>query len=790
MRVTVHFVDGEELEGNSDAVSLDRMGFPLRLGEGKNASNVYLSLVAIKYVSITPPAGDRNQEGDPRVGQSMPKVVLHFLDGETLHTYKDEYFGQQSEGYNVRLWDPKTRSLTRVMVSMHALKGVFFVESFDSRAEEDKRANATRRRQNKTQEEVPTAWLMEDETLEVDAETGRLARTYQRRLALERDLELGTDPVRFEKAISERLDHLLDEDLVAVTPEQKRQMVGIIMREAVGFGPLDPLLKDETITEIMVNAADEIYIERDGKMLRSRVKFDDISQMMNVIRRIAATVGRRVDESSPMVDARLPDGSRLNAVIPPAAIRGPAITIRKFSSFQLGLDDLIKLGSLSPAMATFLENVVKGKLSLMVSGGTGSGKTTTLNVLGSMIPHKERVVTIEDSAELQIGHPHLVAMEYRPANVEGRGELTIRQLLRNSLRMRPDRVIVGEVRDAAALDMLQAMNTGHDGSMSTIHSNSARDAFSRLETMVLSGSVDLPLAAVRAQIASAINLVIHQARMPDGSRKVLQISEMRGYDGDKPVLNDIFRLERSSSGEVTFAPTGNIPESLAKMEFAGVYTDLAIFNSKPYRVGAKPPVPGAIGDLPVEEALEAVEEQAAAGDQRAGSRATQPEGHRAAPETAVPFDSETEPGGDAGEKPRSVRVDGLLRWRQENRAKPKPAAAPKAAAAPRPATVASKPAPVKGPPKPLLKREASLDAALEAVVDFVDGAPRRARAEACASELSRLLPKATREPTLVAFVAAIASGTAPGELQILAESVGVKLAGELQAVRREISSLN
>jgi pilus assembly protein CpaF len=438
------------------------------------------------------------------------------------------------------------------------------------------------------------------------------------------------------------------------------------MREAVGFGPLDPLLKDPTITEIMVNAVDEIYIERDGKMLRSRVKFDDVSQMLNVIRRMAATVGRRVDESSPMVDARLPDGSRFNAVIPPAAIRGPAITIRKFSSFQLGLDDLIKLGTLSPAMASYLENVVKGKLSLMVSGGTGSGKTTTLNVLGSMIPHKERVVTIEDSAELQMGHPHLVAMEFRPANVEGRGELTIRQLLRNSLRMRPDRVIVGEVRDAAALDMLQAMNTGHDGSMSTIHSNSAIDAFSRLETMVLSGSVDLPLPAVRAQIASAINLVIHQGRMPDGSRKIIQISEMKGYDNDRPVLNDIFRLDRSSSGEVTFSPTGNIPESLARMEFVGVFTDRAIFNSEPYRVGVKSAVPGAIGDLPVEEALEAVQEEATAGDAGVAARAMPVDAYRPVdPDAPVPLDGEPElDSAPPFVERRSASVGGLLRRRQ------------------------------------------------------------------------------------------------------------------------------
>ena len=387
--------------------------------------------------------------------------------------------------------------------------------------------------------------------------------------------------------------------MVALRPEQKTQMVNLILRDAVGYGPLDPLLRDATISEIMVNAPDEVYIERNGQMLRSQVRFEDVAQMMNVIRRMAATVGRRVDESSPMVDARLPDGSRFNAVIPPAATRGPALTIRKFRSFQMGLDDLIAEGTMSPAMASFLRSAVEGRLSILVSGGTGSGKTTTLNVLGSMIPHKERVVTIEDSAELQLTHPTVVALEYRPPNVEGKGELSIRQLLRNSLRMRPDRVIVGEVRDAAALDMLQAMNTGHDGSMSTIHSNSARDAFSRLETMVLSGSVELPLPAVRAQIASAINLVIHQGRMPDGSRKILQVAEVRGYDADVPVLDDIFRLHRSHDGDYTYEPTGVVPQAITKMAFNGARAEPGIFNSEPYAVQARAETPAPAATIPL-----------------------------------------------------------------------------------------------------------------------------------------------------------------------------------------------
>ena len=303
---------------------------------------------------------------------------------------------------------------------------------------------------------------------------------------------------------------------------------------------------------------------------------------MNVIRRMAASIGRRVDESSPMVDARLPDGSRLNAVIPPAATRGPALTIRKFRTFKMGLEDLIAEGTLSPAMAAFLQAAVRGRLNIMISGGTGSGKTTTMNVLGALIPAGERVVTIEDSAELNLGHPHVVSLEYRPANVEGKGELTIRQLLRNSLRMRPDRVMVGEVRDAAALDMLQAMNTGHDGSMSTIHANSARDAFSRLETMVLASGVEIPLPAVRAQIASAIDIVVQQARLPDGTRKIVQVAEMSGYDGDNPILNDIFQYHRTPEGADVFEPTGVVPGEVAKMAFYGVEVAKEVFRLEPW----------------------------------------------------------------------------------------------------------------------------------------------------------------------------------------------------------------
>src|SRR5438270_4846030 len=325
-------------------------------------------------------------------------------------------------------------------------------------------------------------------------------------------------------------------------------------------------------------ASSRAFIERRGVIAKSEVRFDDENQLLETIRRMVATTGRHIDGLNPMVDARLPDGSRVNAIIRPASIHGPALTIRKFKDAVLGMDDLTREGSLSPAMSEFLQAAVLGRMNILVSGGTGSGKTTSLNVIARFIPHNQSVITIEDAAELQIDHPHVIALEHRPPNVEGKGELTIRQLLRNSLRMRPDRILVGEVRGAEALDMLQAMNTGHDGSMSTIHSNSARDALSRLETMVMMASIDIPFEAVRAQIASAVNLIVHQARMPDGRRKVAQIAEVVGYDSNGAILRDIFLLGMGSDLRLEYNATGYVPTALDKAAFYGVQVNQDLFD--------------------------------------------------------------------------------------------------------------------------------------------------------------------------------------------------------------------
>ncbi len=347
-----------------------------------------------------------------------------------------------------------------------------------------------------------------------------------------------------------------------------------IIDDILGNGPLEPLLRDPEITEIMVNRADAIFIERGGKLFPTDLRFSDEDHLRRTIDRIVSRVGRRIDEASPMVDARLPDGSRVNAVLPPIALDGCSLTIRKFSKDPFTAKDLVTMGTLSRQATDVVEAFVRGRLNILISGGTGSGKTTTLNVMSSFIPDDERIVTVEDAAELQLGQPHVLRMESRPANVEGHGQITIRDLVRNTLRMRPDRIIVGEVRDAAALDMLQAMNTGHDGSLSTVHANTPRDALSRIETMVLMAGMDLPVRVIREQIASAINVVVQQARMRDGSRHVTQISEITGLEGDTILMQDLFVFDYNAEdrGQTMgkLVPTGITPSCMDTLLDHGV----------------------------------------------------------------------------------------------------------------------------------------------------------------------------------------------------------------------------
>ncbi|SOC37268.1 CpaF family protein [Ureibacillus acetophenoni] len=360
-----------------------------------------------------------------------------------------------------------------------------------------------------------------------------------------------------------------------ITFEQKTQLIDAVEYELFGYGPITQLLSNPQITEIMVNGPNDVYIERKGKLIKSDVTFHNDQHVLKVIERIVSPLGRRIDESNPMVDARLPDGSRVNAIIPPLALNGPTITIRKFSQKPFGIQELIQFGTLSKEMAKFIESCVKAKLNIFISGGTSSGKTTTLNVLSSFIPNDERIITIEDAAELKLHQQHVVKLESRPSNIEGQGEVKIRDLVRNSLRMRPDRIIVGEVRSAEALDMLQAMNTGHEGSLGTGHANTPRDMLARLETMVLMAGMDLPVRAIREQIAGALDLIIHQSRLKDGSRKITHITEVVGMEGDTIILQDIFLFKEKGQGidgKVLgeFISTGIRPSCADKLALQGL----------------------------------------------------------------------------------------------------------------------------------------------------------------------------------------------------------------------------
>ncbi len=380
------------------------------------------------------------------------------------------------------------------------------------------------------------------------------------------------------------LQELIDLDADAPPVGDRERLIEDVLDEAIGLGPLEGLMSDPHISEIMVNRPDEIYVERRGRLERCRASFTSPEAVRAVIERIVAPLGRRIDESSPMVDARLPDGSRVNAIIPPLAIKGPAVTIRRFNKTLLSPSDLVTLGSASADMVEFLTLCVRYRKNIVISGGTGSGKTTLLNVLSNLIDDGERVLTIEDAAELRLRHEHLVSLEARPANAEGRGVVTIRDLVRNALRMRPDRIVVGECRGGEALDMLQAMNTGHDGSLTTVHANSPRDVISRLEVMVMMAGAEIPVSALREQIASAVDIIVQQARLPDGSRKITEIVEVTGMEGLRVLMNPLFRFERDHrngrAGEGRFVPCDAVPSFYEPLMAAGAALDLTMFQSR------------------------------------------------------------------------------------------------------------------------------------------------------------------------------------------------------------------
>src|SRR5438034_6605749 len=569
LKAVVHRLDGGLEDGESDARTIAGEGFPLYSQHDPSRPR-FVPTRDIKYV-VFGSVEDPNLEDDPGDASTARKAILRFRDGEWIAAYIEPSVQPYGEGITIKIRLPEVQKVIPAVAVAASLLDTQFVDTWTvAAATAPAPPPGTPRRRR-------------SDILETAARQGRdlnkLANDFRDRLALIRDVGLTTgDTIAFSRAVRTHLDRFLLEDNIILNPQEKSALADIILRAAVGYGPLDSLLHDRSVSEIMVNGPDQIFIERRGVLTKAAVRFEDENQLLETIRRMVATTGRHIDGLNPMVDARLPDGSRVNAIIRPAAIHGPALTIRKFKDAVLGIEDLKHEGSLSPAMAEFLQAAVLGRMNILVSGGTGSGKTTTLNVIARFIPHNQRVITIEDAAELQIDHPHVIALEHRPPNVEGKGELTIRQLLRNSLRMRPDRILVGEVRGSEALDMLQAMNTGHDGSMSTIHSNSARDALSRLETMVMMASIDIPFEAVRAQIASAVNLIVHQARMPDGRRKVAQIAEVVGYDANGAILRDIFLLGMGSDLRLEYNATGYVPTALDKAAFYGVQVNQDLFD--------------------------------------------------------------------------------------------------------------------------------------------------------------------------------------------------------------------
>jgi pilus assembly protein CpaF len=385
--------------------------------------------------------------------------------------------------------------------------------------------------------------------------------------------------------VAEELNRILDSETAPLSAVERKQLATQLRDDLLGYGPIQVLLEDPTITEIMVNGADPIYVERAGKIIETDVRFSSDAHLRRVIDRIVGRVGRRIDESSPMVDARLPDGSRVNAIIPPLTLDGPALTVRRFSRDPLTAEQLARMGTLSEPTVEFLTRAIEGRLNIVITGGTGTGKTTLLNALSAFIPEDQRIITIEDAAELQLLQKHTIRLESRPPNVEGRGEITIRDLVRNALRMRPDRIIVGEARGGEALDMLQAMNTGHEGSLSTVHANSPRDGLARLETMVLMAGVEIPDKAVREQVASALHLIVHLTRLPDGSRRVTQISEVVGMEGATITTQDIYEFDYGAGQDIdgrylgTLRPTGVRPQFTDKLKEVGIALDPELFGS-------------------------------------------------------------------------------------------------------------------------------------------------------------------------------------------------------------------
>jgi len=552
MRATVLLEDGEILEGESGAGSLTALGFPLTQDQSDDGLPAWIPLAAIRYVVLPGPAAPGHE--DPREAAGFQRVILRFADGVVVRTFRDETFGIVGEGIRALRWDATVQKFERLLVPSQNLRGIFSVSSWEADSEANK----------------PISHAA-DQGSDVNASlVGALVPRLRLALADIADVGLaGTDELALRCAIERHLDSILSAAGVHATAALREQVLRRLTEDASGYGPLDHLLADPDVSEIMVNAPSEIFAERNGVVSRVAAAFANEDELVRTVQRMVSRSGRRIDQTSPMVDARLADGSRVNAVVAPASTRGARLTIRKFSAKVDSLEGMVGDGVMSPLMARVLDLAVRSRCNILISGGTGTGKTTLLSVLASRIPENERIITIEDAEELQIHHENLGALECRDTNVEGKGQLTIRDLLRNALRMRPDRIIIGEVRGVEAFDILQAMNTGHDGGISTIHANSPTDAIHRFESLALSGSHGVTLDAIRGQIVSAVDLVVHVARLDDGHRRVALVAEMTAIPSVGPQVRPLFGYEEGQEAAQVY-PVAGPSKLLAKIRGHGL----------------------------------------------------------------------------------------------------------------------------------------------------------------------------------------------------------------------------
>jgi pilus assembly protein CpaF len=550
MRARVVFLDGDVIEGESEVAALSKAGFPLIPDGGSADEPAWIPSAGIRYVEQPGPAAPGAE--DPREASGDPKLMVRFLNGEVVRTYRDDTFGQEGEGFRLLRWDRPLQRFTRLLIPAHTLKGVFTVSEWPAELPSTA-ADAAATTSGPTSGELAMAGV----------EAALVAGLVPRLRNVLADIPDGAlasrDEGEYRIAVERNLDAVFARAYVRATPGLRSAVLNRIVDDAFGWGPIDPLLEDPAVSEIMINSPVDVFVSRSGQVTRSDVAFEDEAQLQQVIRRIVGLAGCQVDAAHPIVDARLPNGSRINAMLPPASPRGATLTVRKFKSLKVGLYDLVDEQIVDHDMAEVLDAAVNARANIIVSGPPGTGKTTMLSTLAAMIPAGQRIITIEKSLELQIGHQNLVSLE-----AAGSNGLTIGELLRNCLRMRPDRIIVGEVTGGEAFDILQAIAAGHEGGMSSVRADTAREAIGRFESFARTGSPGLSQETIRGQVLGAIDLVVHVGRFEGGRHCVTEISELVGFDQEGPVLQQLFVAERGPAG-LEFRATGNRPKLLQKI---------------------------------------------------------------------------------------------------------------------------------------------------------------------------------------------------------------------------------